>query len=299
MAERAPLPPSWALTRLPSTAISLPASITRCRASEPAVQSRRDGQPCQARQLRGGTALHPPASPAYSVPVPDPLLLEANVGLPPSAPVPLDAGNRRLSIRSYLHPITSPRLRQPFHWVQHRRGLSNTDMSFAAKAHHSILPTCLAAWVGNLGQIVVDIILVMVQCPLYYNGIISSSSPYVRTSLLPRHATGQRVHTADATIECSPTSRNACQISGVTPENTILQRLQGVAEVGDVETREMASCSDTNTPNLGVRLPCPVCQSRYRHLEDIIHVPLLGTEHTNLHVACFCSALTKIVQRST
>lgn len=197
-------------------------------------------------------------------------------------PLPLFHWMREIGASRSGHICTPSHLTQPFHWVQHRCGLHNTDMSLAAKAHHGILPTCLGE---NLGQIGVDITSISLSSrysarhtvTALYRRLLRTSVP----ALLPRHATGQRVHTAYAmySIMFTDISKRLSK-SRAAPDH--LQRPEDVAGVGDIETREMASSSYTNTQNLGVILPCPVCQLRYRHLEDSIHMPLLGTEHTNL-----------------
>lgn len=197
-------------------------------------------------------------------------------------PLPLFHWMREIGASRSGHICTPSHLTQPFHWVQHRCGLHNTDMSLAAKAHHGILPTCLGE---NLGQIGVDITSISLSSrysarhtvTALYRRLLRTSVP----ALLPRHATGQRVHTAYAMYSIMFTDISKClSKSRAAPDH--LQRPEDVAGVGDIETREMASSSYTNTQNLGVILPCPVCQLRYRHLEDSIHMPLLGTEHTNL-----------------
>lgn len=183
---------------------SLPAPITRCRASEPAVQSRRDGLPCQHVKLDSCVvALH--CTRTQAQPIRSQFLIPCSLGSDSSRqisvfhPLPLFHWMREIGASRSGHICTPSHLPQPFHWVQHRRGLSNTDMSLAAKAHHGILPTCLG---GNLGQIVVDITSISLSS--WYSARHTVTALYrrlLRTSvpaLLPRHATGQRVHTAHA-----------------------------------------------------------------------------------------------------
>lgn len=240
---------------------------------------------CQARQLRGGTALHAHASPAYSVPVPDPLLarqrfLEANIGLPPSAPVPLDAGNRRLSIRSYLHSITSPTTfplgsasARPF---QHR----HVACGQSAPRHFAHL----LGW--ELGsdrrRYHVDIIIVVVQCPSYCNGIISSSSPYVRTRTSPQtrdRSKGPYCARYVHTVHSSPTSPNDCRNQEPSLKIPCCRDRRMWRELV-ISRLERWRRGPTRIRRIRASLSCT--QFRYRHLEDIIHMPLLGTEHTNL-----------------
>lgn len=181
------------------------------------------------------------------------------------------------------HICTPSHPPQPFHWVQHRRGLSNTDMSLAAKAHHSILPTCLG---GNLGQIVVDITSISLSS--WYSARHTVTALYrrlLRTSvpaLLPRHATGQRgpycarsVHT----VHSSPTSPNDCRNQEPSLKIPCCRDRRMWRELV-ISRLSRWRRGPTRIRRIWASLSCT--QFRYRHLEDIIHMPLLRTEHTNL-----------------